>query len=36
MFSYQMPMGYGGLRKEPSKAPGQCTLALAAKFIREE
>ena len=27
MFSHQKPTGYGGFRKEPSKAPGQCTPA---------
>jgi hypothetical protein len=27
MFSYQRPTGYGGFRKELSKAPGQCNPA---------
>jgi len=36
MFSYQRPTGYGGFRKEPSKAPGQCNPAQAAESIREE
>ena len=36
MFSHQKPTGYGGFRKEPSKAPGQCTPAQAAVSLREE
>src|ERR1022692_5208470 len=36
MFSHQKPTGYGGFRKEPSKAPGQCTPAQAAESFREE
>jgi hypothetical protein len=36
MFSHQKPTGYGGFRKEPSKAPGQCTPAQAAVSFREE
>jgi hypothetical protein len=36
MFSHQKPTGYGGFRKEPSKAPGQCTPARAAVSLREE
>jgi len=35
MFSHQKPTGYGGFRKEPSKAPGQCNPAQAAESIRE-
>ena len=36
MFSHQKPTDYGGFRKEPSKAPGQCTPAQAAVSLREE
>jgi hypothetical protein len=36
MFSHLQPMGYGGFREEPSKAPGQCTPAQAARSICEE
>ena len=36
MFSHQKPTGYGGLREEPSKAPGQSNPAQAAESIREE
>jgi hypothetical protein len=33
MFSHQKPTGHGGFRKEPSKAPGQCTPAQAAVSV---
>ena len=36
VFSHPQPMGYGGFREEPSKAPGQCTPAQAAESIRED
>jgi len=36
MLSHQEPTSYGGVRKEPSNALGQCTPAQAAEPIREE
>jgi hypothetical protein len=35
MFSHQWPKGYGGIRKEPSKAPRQRTPTQVAESIRE-